>query len=133
MIEKTFVMVKPDGVSRGLVGAIINRFEQKGLKLGKAVLMTIDRPLAEEHYREHKDKPFFGELVDFITQGPVMATMWEGPNAVQIARTLIGKTNPAESPPGTIRGDFACEVSSNIIHGSDSPESAARELALFFG
>ncbi|WP_274649663.1 nucleoside-diphosphate kinase [Paenibacillus humicola] len=133
MVEKTFVMVKPDGVERGLVGAIIARFELKGLKLRRAELMTISQPMAETHYGEHRDKPFFGELVDFITRGPVVAMMWEGPAAVSIARTLIGKTNPAEAAPGTIRGDFACEVESNIIHGSDSAESAARELQLFFG
>ncbi|PZD94954.1 nucleoside-diphosphate kinase [Paenibacillus sambharensis] len=132
-MEKTFVMVKPDGVQRGLIGAVVSRFEQKGLTLADAKVMTIPRALAEEHYGEHREKKFFGELVDFITSGPVFAMVWEGPNAVQNARTLIGKTNPAEAGPGTIRGDYALIVDSNIVHGSDSPESAAREIGLFFG
>ncbi|CAM4451239.1 nucleoside-diphosphate kinase [Paenibacillus tarimensis] len=132
-MEKTFVMVKPDGVQRGLIGAVVTRFEQKGLTLADAKVMTISRSLAEEHYGEHREKKFFGELVDFITSGPVFAMVWEGPNAVQNARTLIGKTNPAEAGPGTIRGDYALIVDSNIVHGSDSPESAAREIGLFFG
>ncbi|WP_274649186.1 nucleoside-diphosphate kinase [Paenibacillus humicola] len=132
-MERTFVMVKPDGVARNLIGPIIARFEQKGLKLRAVKLMRIDRPLAERHYGEHREKPFFGELVDFLTSGEVCAMVWEGQNAVACARMLIGKTNPVEAAPGTIRGDFALDVSSNIVHGSDSPESAVREIGLFFG
>ncbi|CAH1206257.1 Nucleoside diphosphate kinase [Paenibacillus plantiphilus] len=132
-MEMTFIMVKPDGVERGLVGNIISRFEQKGLKLRGARLMRIDRSLAEQHYGEHRDKPFFGELVDFITKDVVFAMVWEGPEAVALARSLIGKTNPAEAAPGTIRGDLACDVASNLVHGSDSVESAVREIELFFG
>jgi nucleoside-diphosphate kinase len=132
-MERTFVMVKPDGVARSLIGPIVTRFEQKGLKLRAIKLMTIDRPLAERHYGEHREKPFFGELVDFLTSGEVCAMVWEGRNAVACARSLIGKTNPVEAAPGTIRGDYALDVSSNIVHGSDSPESAEREIGLFFG
>jgi nucleoside-diphosphate kinase len=132
-MEQTFIMVKPDGVQRNLIGTIVSRFERKGLKLAHAELRTLNRNLAEQHYKEHLEKPFFGELVEFITSGPVFAMVWEGPNAVQIARALIGKTNPADAAAGTIRGDFACDVASNIIHGSDSIESAAREIELFFG
>lgn len=132
-MEMTFVMVKPDGVERGLVGNIMSRFEQKGLKLRGAKMMRIDRSLAEQHYSEHREKPFFGELVDFITKDAVFAMVWAGPGAVSIARTLIGRTNPAEAAPGTIRGDLACDVASNIVHGSDSAESAEREIELFFG
>lgn len=132
MVEQTFVMVKPDGFKRGLVGAVVTRFESKGLVLKEAKVMTIPQALAEEHYREHKEKKFFGELVDFITSGPVFAMIWEGPDAVKNARSIIGKTNPAEAAPGTIRGDYALIVDSNIVHGSDSPESAEREIRLFF-
>jgi nucleoside-diphosphate kinase len=132
-VDQTFVMVKPDGVRRGLVGAIVSRFEQKGFNLALAQIMTIPKEMAESHYSEHKEKPFFGELVDFITSGPVFAMVWEGPDAVRNARTLIGKTNPAEAAVGTIRGDYALIVDSNIVHGSDSPESAQREIGLFFG
>ncbi len=132
MVEQTFVMVKPDGFKRGLVGAVVTRFESKGLILKEAKVMTIPQALAEEHYREHKEKKFFGELVDFITSGPVFAMIWEGPDAVKNARSIIGKTNPAEAAPGTIRGDYALIVDSNIVHGSDSPESAEREIRLFF-
>jgi len=131
-MEQTFVMVKPDGYKRGLVGAIVTRFENKGLILKAAKVMTIPQALAEEHYREHKEKKFFGELVDFITSGPVFAMVWEGPNAVNNARAVIGKTNPSEAAMGTIRGDFALIVDANIVHGSDSPESAEREIRLFF-
>lgn len=131
-VEKTFIMIKPDGVQRGLIGQVIQRFEQKGLQLIAAKLMHIPKELAEQHYAEHKEKPFFGELVDFITSGPVMAMVWQGENAIKVAREMMGKTNPAEAAPGTIRGDFGLQVSMNVIHGSDSPESAEREINLFF-
>jgi nucleoside-diphosphate kinase len=131
-MEHTFVMVKPDGVRRGLVAEVIGRFERKGLTLEKMRLLTIDQDLAERHYAEHVERPFFGELVSFITSGPVVAMEWSGPDAVTIARTLMGPTNPVTAPPGTIRGDFATIISENIVHGSDSPESAERELGLFF-
>lgn len=131
-MERTFVMVKPDGVERGLIGSIVSRFENKGFKLVKAKLIQIDRPLAEIHYGEHVQKPFFGELVDFITSGPCFAMVWEGKGAVNNARSLIGKTNPADAAPGTIRGDYGLIVDSNVVHGSDSDESAEREIRLFF-
>ncbi|MCQ6559139.1 nucleoside-diphosphate kinase [Paenibacillus mendelii] len=131
-MERTFVMVKPDGVKRGVIGSIINRFEQKGFALMAIKLMQIDLALAEEHYRDLRTKPFFGELVGYLTSGSVCAMIWEGPNAVANARSLIGKTNPVEAAPGTIRGDYAMDVAGNIVHGSDSPESAAREIGLFF-
>jgi nucleoside-diphosphate kinase len=132
-VEKTFVMVKPDGVQRGLVGEIVSRFEKKGLKLVGAKLMHVSRELAEKHYAEHKERPFFNDLVSFITSSPVFAMVWEGENAISVARTLMGKTNPAEAAPGTIRGDYGLTIGMNIVHGSDSPESAAREVALWFG
>ncbi|CAG5076744.1 Nucleoside diphosphate kinase [Thermobacillus xylanilyticus] len=132
-MERTFVMVKPDGFRRGLVGEIVSRLERKGLTLREARVLTLTRELAEEHYREHRDKKFFGELVDFITSGPVFASVWEGPDSVAVARRVIGSTNPAEAAPGTIRGDFGLTVDSNIVHGSDSPASAEREIGLFFG
>lgn len=125
--EQTFVMVKPDGVRRGLIGAVIARFEQKGFKLAAIELLTIDRPLAERHYGDLRTKPFFGELVDYLTSGPVCAMVWQGEHAVENARSLIGKTNPAEAAPGTIRGDFAMDIAGNIVHGSDSAASAARD------
>ncbi|MGG0642745.1 nucleoside-diphosphate kinase [Sporosarcina gallistercoris] len=131
-MEKTFLMVKPDGVQRGLIGEIVNRFESKGYQLVGGKLMTISQELAEQHYGEHKERPFFGELVDFITSGPVFAMVWEGENVISTARLMMGATNPKESAPGTIRGDFAVTVAKNIIHGSDSPESAEREINLFF-
>ncbi|WP_010095911.1 nucleoside-diphosphate kinase [Ornithinibacillus scapharcae] len=131
-MEKTFLMVKPDGVQRNLVGEIVNRFEKKGFKLVGAKLMQISDDLASEHYGEHKERPFFGELVDFITSGPVFAMVWEGENVIKTAREMMGKTNPAEAAPGTIRGDFGVTVGKNVIHGSDSPESAVREIDLFF-
>lgn len=131
-MEKTFLMVKPDGVQRNLIGEIVSRFEKKGFKLAGAKLMTISRDLAENHYGEHKERPFFGELVNFITSGPVFAMVWEGDNVIATARNMMGKTNPAEAASGTVRGDFAVNVSNNIIHGSDSPESAVREIGLFF-
>lgn len=132
-VEKTFVMVKPDGVQRGLIGEIVTRFERKGLKLVAAQLMSVSQQLAEQHYAEHQERPFFGELVSFITSSPVFAMVLEGPNAISIARTMMGKTNPVESAPGTIRGDFGLTIGMNIVHGSDSPESAAREISLWFG
>jgi nucleoside-diphosphate kinase len=132
-VENTYVMVKPDGVSRGLVGDVISRFENKGLELVQMRMLTIDSDLAGLHYAEHTEKPFFGELVDFITSGPVVAMEWTGESAVSVARTLMGGTNPAEAAPGTIRGDLATVITHNIVHGSDSPESAERELGIFFG
>ncbi|MBM7645293.1 nucleoside-diphosphate kinase [Scopulibacillus daqui] len=131
-MEKTFLMVKPDGVQRNLIGEIVRRFESKGFQLVGAKLMMVSQELAEKHYGEHKDKPFFGELVSFITSGPVFAMVWQGENIIAQARKMMGATNPAEAAPGTIRGDFGVQVSQNIIHGSDSPESAEREIALFF-
>ena len=132
-VEHTFVMVKPDGVARGLVGDVISRFERKGLTLEKMRMLRIDEDLARRHYAEHVEKPFFGELLEFIISGPVVAMEWSGESAISVARTLMGPTNPAEAPPGTIRGDHAVIVTTNIVHGSDGPESAARELGLFFG
>jgi nucleoside-diphosphate kinase len=132
-IERSFVMVKPDGVQRGLVGEVISRLERRGLKLVAAKLMMVPRELAEAHYAEHKEKPFFPNLVSFITSGPVMAMVWEGPGAIATIRKTMGATNPANAEPGTIRADFACFTSFNLVHGSDGPESAAREIALWFG
>ncbi|MEH7125300.1 nucleoside-diphosphate kinase [Bacillus sp. JJ1532] len=131
-MEKTFLMVKPDGVQRNLIGEIVARFEKKGFQLVGGKLMSISKELAEQHYGEHKERPFFGELVDFITSGPVFAMVWEGENVIATARQMMGATNPKDSAPGTIRGDFAATVGKNIIHGSDSPESAEREIGLFF-
>lgn len=131
-MEKTFLMVKPDGVQRNLIGEIVNRFERKGYKLVAGKLMNISEELAKEHYGEHQDKPFFGELVEFITSGPVFAMVWEGENVIATGRKIVGATNPQEAEPGTIRGDFGVTVGKNIIHGSDSPESAEREINLFF-
>ncbi len=132
-IEHTFLMVKPDGVARGLIGEVVSRFERKGLKLERARVLTIDQALASRHYAEHVDKPFFGELVAFITSGPVFAMEWSGESAVSVARTVMGPTNPAEAPPGSIRGDFGLIITENIVHGSDSQASAERELDIFFG
>lgn len=132
-VEQTFVMVKPDGVARGVVGEVISRFERKGLKLEKMRMLLIEEDLAGRHYAEHTEKPFFGELVEFITSGPVVAMQWSGESAVSVARTLMGTTNPAEAAPGTIRGDFGLIMTNNIVHGSDSPASGERELSLFFG
>lgn len=131
-MEKTFLMVKPDGVQRQLIGDIVARFEKKGFQLVGAKLMQISTELAEQHYGEHKERPFFGELVDFITSGPVFAMVWEGENVIATARQMMGATNPKDAMPGTIRGDYAATVGKNIIHGSDSPESAEREIGLFF-
>ncbi len=130
--ERTFVMVKPDGVNRRLVGEVIRRIEDKGYALAAMRLFTIDRELAERHYGEHAAKPFFGELVAFITSGPVVAMIVEGPDAVRGLRQIMGATNPLDAAPGSIRGDLATTITENIVHGSDSPESATREIALFF-
>lgn len=131
-MEKTFLMVKPDGVQRGLIGEIVSRFEKKGFKMIAGKLIVIPREMAEQHYGEHKERPFFGELVDFITSGPVFAMVWEGEGVIATARQMMGQTKPSEAAPGTIRGDFGVTVGKNIIHGSDSPESAQREINLFF-
>jgi len=130
--ERTFVAVKPDGVERGYVGEIISRFERRGLKLVGLKQMQVSVELAERHYGEHKGKPFFAGLVGFITSGPIVAMVWEGKGAITLARNVIGATNPAQSAPGTIRGDLAVEIGRNMVHGSDGPESAAREIGLFF-
>ena len=130
--ESTLLIVKPDGVRRGLVGEVLRRVESKGLAIEALRMETIDRPTAEEHYGEHREKPFFGELVDFITSGPVVLGRISGEGAIAVWRTLMGPTNPIDAPPGTIRGDLATVITENIVHGSDSPESAARELKLFF-
>ena len=129
---RTLVLVKPDGVARGLVGEVISRLEAKGLRLVAAELRTLTCEVAEEHYGEHREKPFFGSLVEFITGGPLLALVVEGPRAVEAFRALAGATDPVKAAPGTIRGDFGLEVQNNIVHGSDSDESAAREIALFF-
>lgn len=131
-MEQTLVLVKPDGVQRGLTGEIIGRLERRGLKLVAMKLMQVDDGLAHRHYGEHVDRPFFAGLVSFITSGPVVAMAWEANNAVEIVRNTMGVTNPANAAPGTIRGDLGVDIGRNLIHGSDSPESAARELALFF-
>ncbi|MBG9590540.1 nucleoside-diphosphate kinase [Cytobacillus firmus] len=131
-MERTFLMVKPDGVQRNLIGEIVARFEKKGFQLVGGKLMSISQELAEEHYGEHKERPFFGELVDFITSGPVFAMVWEGENVIATARQMMGSTNPKDAAPGTIRGDFGITVGKNVIHGSDSPVSAEREIGLFF-
>ena len=132
MSERTLVLIKPDGVQRGLVGEVLARIERKGYTLVALELRTLERSVAEEHYGEHKDKPFFGDLVDFITGGPLVAAVIEGPDAILSWRAMMGATNPANAAPGTIRGDLATETQMNVTHGSDSPESAAREIALFF-
>jgi nucleoside-diphosphate kinase len=131
--ESTLLIVKPDGVQRGLVGEVLRRIEAKGLVIEEMRLFTIARDMAEEHYGEHREKPFFGELVDFITSGPVVVAKITGEDAITCWRTMMGPTNPVEAPPGSIRGDFATTIGENIVHGSDSPASATRELALFFG
>lgn len=130
--ERSLVLVKPDGVARGLAGQVVARLEAKGLRLVAAELRTLTREVAEEHYGEHRERPFFGSLVEFITSAPLLALVVEGPRAIEAFRALAGATDPVKAAPGTIRGDFALEVQSNIVHGSDSPESAAREIALFF-
>jgi nucleoside-diphosphate kinase len=131
-MERTLILVKPDAFARNLTGEIIARFERKGLKLAALKLETLSSEIAEQHYAEHNGKPFFGELVEFITSGPLVAMVFEGESAVEAARQLIGATNPLQSAPGSIRGDFAISIGQNMVHGSDSPESAARESHLFF-
>jgi len=131
-MQRTFLMVKPDGVQRGLIGEIVSRFERKGFQLVAAKLLQVTREQAEFHYAEHKEKPFFAGLVDFITSGPVFAMVWQGDDVIALSRLVIGKTNVAEALPGTIRGDFAAHTPRNLIHGSDSPESAEREIFNFF-
>ena len=132
MAERTLVLIKPDAVRRKLAGEILARFEARGLEIRAARLVQVDRPLAERHYAEHAEKPFFGELVDFITSSPTLALVLEGEGAIQSVRTTMGATNPASSAPGTIRGDLALSMPDNLVHGSDSPESAEREIALWF-
>jgi len=132
-VEETLVLVKGDGVRRRLVGEIIRRIEAKSLDIDAMKLMDVGRELAEEHYAEHRDKPFFEELVEFITSTPVVAMRIKGESAIKVMRTLMGSTNPAEAAPGTIRGDLALSLPDNLVHGSDSPESAQREIGLFFG
>jgi len=131
-MERTLILVKPDAFARGLSGEIISRFEHKGLTMLCARLLTVSEQLAQQHYAEHEGKPFFGELVDFITSGPLLALVFEGDHAVAAARQVIGATDPLEAAPGSIRGDFAREVGQNLVHGSDSPESGSREVELFF-
>jgi nucleoside-diphosphate kinase len=131
-MDRTLILVKPDAFARGLTGEIIARFERKGLRVAALKLMTLDDATARRHYAEHEGKPFFGELVDFITSGPLVAMVLEGYEAVKAARQVIGATNPLEAAPGSIRGDYALEVGQNMVHGSDSAESAARESAIFF-
>ncbi|MBL7497209.1 nucleoside-diphosphate kinase [Frankia sp. CNm7] len=130
--ERTLVLVKPDGVRRGLVGEIVSRLEGKGLALVALELRTLEKSVAETHYGEHASKPFFGELVEFITSGPLVALVVEGPRAIEGVRGLMGVTDPVKAVPGSIRGDFALEIGENLVHGSDSPESAKREIDLFF-
>ena len=131
-MQRTLVLVKPDGVRRGLAGEVISRLEKKGLTLVAMELRTLERAAAEEHYGEHRERPFFGELVEFITGGPLVALVVEGPNAVAGTRRLMGVTNPVEATPGSIRGDYALEIGQNLVHGSDSEESAKREIGIFF-
>ena len=131
-MDRTLILVKPDAFARGLTGETIARFERKGLRIVAMRTMTVERELAERHYAEHAEKPFFGELVTFITGGPLVALVLEGYEAIAAARQVIGATNPLEASPGSIRGDYALEVQTNLVHGSDSPESAAREIELFF-
>jgi nucleoside-diphosphate kinase len=132
MAERTLVLIKPDAVQRGLAGEILSRLERRGLELRAAKLLTVERELAETHYAEHAEKPFFGELVEFITSAPTLALVVEGESAIPVVRTTIGATNPKDSAPGTIRGDLALAMPDNLVHGSDSPESAAREIELWF-
>ncbi len=131
-MERTFVMLKPDAVQRNLIGEIISRLEKKGLKLVAAKMMIISEEIAEKHYAEHIGKPFYDDLVAFITSGPVMAMVWEGIEAVKVVRKMMGNTEPLEAAPGTFRGDYALFTGNNVVHGSDSPESARREISLFF-
>jgi nucleoside-diphosphate kinase len=131
-VEQTLILIKPDAVQRKLAGEILRRFEARGFAIRAGRLVQVDRALAEEHYAEHVEKPFFGELVDFITSAPTLALVLEGEGAIEVARTTIGATNPAQATPGSLRGDLALAMPNNIVHGSDSPESAQREIALWF-
>ena len=131
-VERTLVLIKPDAVQRGLAGDILGRFERRGLAIREARLVQVDRELAERHYAEHAEKPFFGELVEFITSAPTLALALEGESAISVVRTTMGATNPTDAAPGTIRGDLALAMPDNLVHGSDSPESAERELRLWF-
>ncbi|MFW3147248.1 MAG: nucleoside-diphosphate kinase [Thermoplasmatota archaeon] len=132
MRERTCILVKPDGIQRGLVGRILERIESKGYKIAGLKLLEVSREMAELHYAEHVGKPFFQDLVVFITSGPIVAAAVEGDNVIEGMRSMMGKTDPRQSPPGTVRGDFGINLSRNVIHGSDSPESAKREIAIFF-
>jgi nucleoside-diphosphate kinase len=131
-MERTLILVKPDAFERGLTGEILARFERKGLRIVAMKHMTVEKDLAERHYAEHRERPFFGDLVEFITGGPLIALVLEGYEAIKAARQVIGATNPLEAAPGSIRGDYALEVQTNMVHGSDAPESSAREIGLFF-
>ena len=131
-VERTLVLIKPDAMERRLAGEILARFERRGLEVRAARLVAVDRRLAEEHYAEHREKPFFGELVEFITSAPTLAMVLEGESAIAVVRTTMGATNPTNADPGTIRGDLALAMPDNLVHGSDSPESAQREIALWF-
>jgi nucleoside-diphosphate kinase len=132
-VERTLILIKPDGVQRGLVGELVGRFERRGLHLVALKLTLVSRDLAERHYSEHQGRPFFESLIEFITSSPVVAMVWEGPNAVSIVRSMMGPTNPAAAPAGTIRGDFGIDIGQNVVHGSDSPARAVQEIELFFG
>ena len=132
-VERTLALIKPDAMQRQLAGEILARFERRGLAVREAKLVTVDRELAQRHYAEHSEKPFFGELVEFITSGPTLALVLEGEGAIATVRRTMGATNPADSEPGSIRGDFALSMPDNLVHGSDSPESAEREIGLWFG
>lgn len=132
MVQRTFVMVKPDGVQRRLAGEIIHRLERRGLTLAGMKLMRVSRELAEAHYAVHRGKPFYDELIEFITSGPVVAMVWQGEDAISLVRTMMGTTKPADAVPGTIRGDFTCSMQMNLVHGSDAPETADAEIALWF-
>lgn len=132
MVQRTFVMVKPDGVQRRLAGEIIHRLERRGLTLAGMKLMRVSRELAEAHYAVHRGKPFYDELIEFITSGPVVAMVWQGEDAISLVRTMMGATKPADAVPGTIRGDFTCSMQMNLVHGSDAPETADAEIALWF-
>jgi nucleoside-diphosphate kinase len=131
-VERTLVLIKPDAMQRALAGEILARIERRGLTLRAGRLLRVDRPLAERHYDEHRQKPFFGELVEFITSGPTLALVVEGESAISVVRTTMGATNPTQAAPGTVRGDLALAMPDNLVHGSDAPESAEREIALWF-
>ena len=132
-MDRTLILVKPDAFARGLTGEILARFERKGLRIAELRKLTVTEDMAQEHYAEHKERPFFGELVSFITSAPIVAAVLEGKDAVRVARQVIGATNPLEAAPGSIRGDFAVEIGQNMVHGADSPQSAEREARIYFG